>query len=79
MLKTIALIALGAALALPPVAAVAQTGYGVAPGQPSATPFDRSFNHFNQSKEQARAGAAWVRRHSEGQYYRNQYYYPYYH
>ena len=77
MLKTIALIGLGAALALPPVAAVAQTGYGVTPGQPSSTPFDRSFNHFNQSKEEARAGARWVRRHSQPWYYHNPYYYPY--
>lgn len=64
MLKTIALIAAGAAVALLPFAAVAQTGYGVTPGQPSSTPFDRSFNAFNESHEQARAGARWVRHHS---------------
>ena len=74
MLKTIALIGLGAALALPPVAALAQTGYGVVPGEPSATPFDRSFNHYNQSKEQARAGADWVRRHGQT-WYRSHHHY----
>ena len=46
MLKTIALIGFGAALALPSFAAVAQTGYGVSPGAPSTSTFDRSWNHF---------------------------------
>ena len=78
MLKTIALIGLGAAIALTPAVAVAQTGYGVRPGQPSTSTFDRSWNHFNQSKERARAGAAWVRRHSQAQY-PNHHYYPYPH
>jgi hypothetical protein len=64
MRKTIALLGAGAALALLPVAAAAQTGYGVVPGQPSSTPFERSFNQFNQSKAQARAGSAYVRHHS---------------
>ncbi len=75
MLKIIALIGLGAALALPPVAAVAQTGYGVYPGEPSSTPFDRSFNQFNESKMYAREGARWVRRHAEGRPYHNHHYY----
>ena len=76
MLKTIALIGLGAALALPPAAAVAQTGYGVTPGQPSSTPFDRSWNHFNQSKRFAREGSRWVRRHEGWSRYRYDRPYP---
>jgi hypothetical protein len=64
MLKSVALIGLGAALALPPVSAVAQIGYGVSSSAPSTTTFDRSWNHFNESKERARAGAAYVRRHN---------------
>jgi len=75
MFKTIALIGLGAVLALPPVSAVAQTGYGVSNSAPSQTTFDRSWNHFNESKEWARAGAAYVRRHGEAWYYRNHHYY----
>jgi hypothetical protein len=67
MYKTIALIGFGAALALAPAAALAQypSGYGALRGNPaqSQTTFDRSWNHFNQSKEQARAGAAYMRRH----------------
>ena len=39
MLKTLASIALGAALCLAPVLAVAQTGYGVKPGAPSTSSF----------------------------------------
>jgi hypothetical protein len=72
MFKTIALIGFGAAIALAPVAALAQTGtsssygsYGSGQQIPtqSLTPFDRSWNHFNQSKEEARAGARFMRRH----------------
>jgi hypothetical protein len=67
MFKTIALIGFGAAIALAPAAALAQypSGYGVRPGHPaqSQTTFDRSWNHFNQSKEEARAGARYMRRH----------------
>jgi hypothetical protein len=63
MFKTIALIGLTTALALPPVAALAQTGYGVTPGAPSTSTFDREWNHANQSKDRARASAANVRRH----------------
>lgn len=63
MLKTIALIGLGAALTLPPVSAVAQTGYGVSNSAPSTSTFDRAWNRANESKERARASAAYVRRH----------------
>ena len=75
MFKTIAMIGFGAAVALAPVAALAQTGtsssygsygYGQQIPTQSLTPFDRSWNHFNQSKRQARAGANWVRRHNYG-------------
>jgi len=68
MLKTIALIGLTAALALSTVPACAQTGYGVTPGSPSTSTFDRSWNHANQSKERARAGAAYVRHHAASGY-----------
>jgi hypothetical protein len=71
MFKTIALIGFGAAIALAPAAALAQyaTGYGTYPGQhQNLTPFDRSFNNFNESKREARAGARWVRQHYYGHY-----------
>jgi hypothetical protein len=61
MLKTIAWISLAAALCLPPISAVAQTGYGVTPGAPSTSTFDRSWNRANESKERARAGAEYRR------------------
>ena len=64
MLKTIALIGMTAALALPAVPAFAQTGYGVTPGSPSTSTFDRAWNKANLSKEQARASAAYVRHHA---------------
>jgi hypothetical protein len=63
MLKTIALIGLTATLALPTVAAFAQTGYGVSSSAPSTSTFDRSWNQANQSKERARASARYVRHH----------------
>jgi hypothetical protein len=72
MLKTIALIGFAAALALPPAAALAQSGssssygtLGYGPRVPtrSLTPFDRSWNEYNQSKMEARASAEWMRRH----------------
>jgi hypothetical protein len=72
MLKTIAWISLCAALCLPPISAVAQTGYGVTPGAPSTSTFDRSWNRANESKERARAGAAYLRHH-------NGYHHPYHH
>jgi hypothetical protein len=74
MFKTIALIGL-AALVLPPVAASAQTGttssygsYGSGQRIPtqSLSNFDRQWNHFNESKERARASANWMRRHYYG-------------
>jgi hypothetical protein len=61
MLKTIVSIALGAVLCLSPIVAVAQTGYGVKPGAPSTSSFDRSWNRANESKDQARAGAEYRR------------------
>jgi hypothetical protein len=66
MLKTIAWISLGAVLGLPPVSAVAQTGYGASPGSPSTSPFDRAWNHANESKERAAAGAAYLDNHDAG-------------
>jgi hypothetical protein len=69
MLKTIATIGLTAALALAPVAGFAQTGYGVTPGSPSTSTFDRAWNQSNQSKDRARASAAYVRHHGGMGYY----------
>jgi hypothetical protein len=63
MFKTVISMSFGAALCLMSFSAHAQTGYGVKPGAPSRSSFDRSWNHANQSKERARAGASWVRRH----------------
>jgi hypothetical protein len=54
-------ISLGAALAVFPAAA--QTGYGVKKHAPSTSTFDRGWNHANESKDRARAGAGYVRRH----------------
>ena len=72
MLKTLALIGLAATLALPTASAFAASGdlssygsQGSGPTVPtqSLTPFQRSWNHANESKERARAGAAWLRHH----------------
>lgn len=72
MLRTIALIGLAAALALPSAAAFAVSGnssaygtegYGPTVPTQSLTPFQRSWNHANESKMRARAGADWLRRH----------------
>jgi hypothetical protein len=72
MLKTIALIGLAAGLVVPSVPALAVSGnssaygtqdYGPTVPTQSLTPFQRSWNHANESKERARAGAAWVRKH----------------
>jgi hypothetical protein len=75
MFRTIAMIGLGAALALFPAAASAQQGtsssYGsvgwgpVIPTQ-SLTPRDRAWNHDNQAKYQAEAGAEYLRQHGKG-------------
>ena len=80
MLKTIALIGLAAALALPSAPAFAVNGdsssygtegYGPTVPTQSLTPFQRSWNHANESKERARAGAAWLRHHrGYGHYHR---------
>jgi hypothetical protein len=70
MLKTIAFIGFAAAFALPSVPAFAVSGnsssYGTEGSGPtvptqSLTPFQRSWNHANESKERARAGAEYVR------------------
>lgn len=72
MLKTIAMIGLAAALAMPSASAFAVSGtsssygsdgYGPTIPTQSLTPFDRAWNHSNESKMRARAGAAWVRHH----------------
>jgi hypothetical protein len=72
MLKTIALIGLAAVLALPSVSAFAISGdssaygtqdYGPTVPTQSLTPFQRAWNHANESKERARAGASWLRHH----------------
>lgn len=72
MLKTIALIGLAATLALPSASAFAVSGnsssygtegYGPTVPTQSLTPFQRSWNHADESKERARAGAAWLRHH----------------
>jgi hypothetical protein len=72
MLKTFAVIVLTAALALPTVPAFAVSGasssygtegYGRTVATQSLTPFQRSWNHADESKERARAGAAWIRQH----------------
>jgi hypothetical protein len=74
MFKTIALIGLGVALALLPAAALAQQGtsssYGSVGWGPriptqSLTPFDRQWNHDNQSKYEAEDSAEWLREHGK--------------
>jgi hypothetical protein len=84
MLKTIALVGLAVALAIPSTAAFAVSGtssaYGTDDYEPtiptqSLSNFDRGWNHANESKDRARASADWVRRHgSPGGYP-----YPHYH
>jgi len=63
MFKAIAIVALGAALALPSVSALAQTGYGTRPNSHPNSSFERNWNHNNQSKDRARRSADWVRQH----------------
>ncbi len=72
MRKTIAIIGVAGALALPSASAFAVSGnsssYGTEGSGPtvptqSLTPFQRSWNRANESKERARAGAAWLRHH----------------
>jgi hypothetical protein len=75
MFKTIALIGLAVAFAVPPTSAFAQQGtsesYGSVGRGPhistqSLTPFDRDWNHDNQSKYEAENSAEWLRRHGKG-------------
>ena len=82
MLKTTALIGLVATLALAAAPAFAVSGnsssygtegYGPSVSTQSLTPFQRSWNHANESKERARAGAAYLRHHNGygyGRYHR---------
>ena len=72
MLKTVSVIGLAATLLIPSASAFAVSGdsslygtegYGPHVWTQSLTPFQRSYNHANESKERARAGAAWVRHH----------------
>ncbi len=75
MFKTIAAVGFAAALSLVSGAALAEQGnsssYGtvgwgpVIPTQ-SLTPFDRGWNHANQSKYQAYDSAEWLRQHGKG-------------
>jgi hypothetical protein len=63
MIKAIALMAFGAVLALPPMGAVAQTGYGTRPHSHPHSSFERSWNKGNESKDRARQSAEWMRHH----------------
>ena len=74
MFKIVARIALGAALALVPAGAIAQqgtsssygsTGWGPHIPTQSLTPFDRQWNHDNQSKYEAEDSAEWLREHGK--------------
>lgn len=80
MLKTIAPMCLAAALALPAVPAFAVSGnssaygtvdYGPTIPTQSLTHFDRAYNHANESKERARAGAEWLRHGGYRHYHHN--------
>jgi hypothetical protein len=72
MLKTISVTGLATALIIPSAFVFAVSGnsssygtegYGPHVRTQTLTPFRRSWNHSNESKERARAGATWVRRH----------------
>jgi hypothetical protein len=75
MFKVSAFIGMAAALALSSSAALAEQGnsssYGtvgwgpVVPTQ-QLSPFDRAWNHANQSKYQAYDSAEWLRQHGKG-------------
>jgi hypothetical protein len=74
MFKTIALIGFAAVLALPSAPAFAVSGdssaygtqdYGPTIPTQSLTDFDRVWNHLNESKDRARAGAEWLREHGK--------------
>ena len=75
MLKAIATIGVGAALALLPASAQAQQGtsssYGTVGWGPviptiSLTNKQRAWNHDNQARYQAEAGSDWLREHGRG-------------
>jgi hypothetical protein len=74
MLKVIALIGFGAAIAIPTSAAFAEQGtsssYGSVGWGPhiptqALSPFDRQWNHDNQAKYQAEDSAEWLREHGK--------------
>ena len=74
MFKTTSFIALVVGLALASGAALAEQGtsssygsVGAGPHIPtqSLTPFDRAWNHANQSKYQAYESAEWLRQHGK--------------
>ncbi len=69
MLKTIVWISLGSALCVASLPANAQTGYGVKPGEPSTSNFDRHWNRANESKDRARASAEYMRRRNHLNHY----------
>jgi hypothetical protein len=69
MLKTITWTGLVVVLILPPISAVAQTGYGVTPGSPSTSTFDRRWNRANESKDRARASAEYMRQRRTNPHY----------
>ncbi len=75
MLKTIGMIGLAAALALPSASAFAfrgnssafgTEGYGPTVPTQSLTTFQRAYNHANESKERAYYSAEWLRQHGKG-------------
>jgi hypothetical protein len=79
MLKTFTIFGLAAGMLVPSAWAFAASGnsssYGTDGSGPtvptqSLTPFQRSWNHANESKERARAGASWMRHHNVGPYHR---------
>ena len=63
MFKAIAFMALGMVLALPPVGALAQTGYGTRHNSHPHSSFERHWNKSNESKDRARQSAEWMRHH----------------
>jgi hypothetical protein len=72
MFKTVLIVGLSAGLVPPSASALAVSGnsssygtegYGPRVSTRSLTPFQRAWNHNNESKERTLAGAAWARRH----------------
>jgi hypothetical protein len=77
MLKTIALIGLAAALAIPSASAFAVSGtssawgtddYGPAIPTQALTPFDRGWNYGHESTDRAAASAEWTRTHGAAEF-----------